>query len=109
VAVKATTNLDLVSAGISVKFAHIVQAAAMIVGAMVVGCLQGWKLMLIITAIFMPCFVIMSYAIAAEVNIDATVLEVYGGASNLAEDMLSGVKTVHAFGTADALLAKFDE
>jgi ATP-binding cassette, subfamily B (MDR/TAP), member 1 len=109
VAVKATTNIDLISAGISVKFAHIIQALSMIIGALVIGMLQSWKLMLIITAIFMPCFLIMSYTMAAEVDIDARVLQVYSSASNLAEDMLAGVKTVHAFGAVDALLCKFDE
>ncbi|KAF7189265.1 ABC multidrug transporter MDR5 [Pseudocercospora fuligena] len=107
VTVKATTNANLINAGISTKLAHAVQSMSMVVAAMVIGCTQSYSLMLIITAVVVPCFAILPLSMAADANIDARMLEIYSRASNLAEEMLGSIRVVHAFGPS-ILLERFD-
>ncbi|USW56715.1 Putative Type 1 protein exporter [Septoria linicola] len=110
VAVKATTNVNLINAGISSKLGHVIQAIAMIAGSFVIGCMQSWKLMLIITAVgVLPFFVVQGFLGSQEAQIEEDLLGVYSRASNLAEEVLGSIKTVHAFGAKEFLLRKFDQ
>ena len=109
VAVKATMNANLVNAGISAKLAHVIQSLVMIIAAMIVGCMESWKLMLIICAVVVPCFIVLPITMTGEASIDAKMLAIYSKGSNLAEEMLGSVKTVHAFGASEFLLKRFDQ
>ena len=109
VAVKATTNPDLVNAGLSEKLARVVQSISMMVTALVIALVQNWKLTLIIIAVVSPLFVILGVTMTIEANIDSRVLKLYSEAANLAEEVIGSVKTVYAFGAATSLLAKFDD
>jgi ATP-binding cassette subfamily B (MDR/TAP) protein 1 len=81
----------------------------MIGTALIVALTQSWKLTLIIVAAVFPLFVILSFALTREANVDAKVLQVYSKAANLAEEILGSIKTVRAFEANATLLKKYNE
>ncbi|KAI9146794.1 ABC multidrug transporter MDR5 [Paramyrothecium foliicola] len=109
VAVKATTNADLVNAGISEKLARVIQSISMMVTALVIALVQSWQMTLIIIAVVSPLFVILGITMTIEANVDSRILKVYANAANLAEEIIGSIKTVHAFGASRPLLARFDK
>lgn len=80
----------------------------MIGTALIVGLTQSWRLTLIIVAAVFPLFVILSFAMTREANVDAKMLQVYSKAANLAEEVLGSIKTVRAFEANSILLKKYD-
>ena len=67
---------------------------SMIVTALIVGLTVSWKLSLIIIAAVFPLFVILSFTMTYDANIETEVLRIYSKASNLAEEILGSIKTV---------------
>ncbi|KAH7322493.1 ATP-binding cassette, subfamily B, member 1 [Stachybotrys elegans] len=109
VAVKATTNADLVNAGISEKLARVIQSISMMVTALVIALVQSWQMTLIIIAVVFPLFIILGITMTIEANLDGQILKVYAEAANLAEEIIGSIKTVHAFGASRLLLERFDK
>jgi len=107
IAVRATTNATQINTGIADKFSRTISSLSLIVTALVVALSRSWRLSLIVIAAVFPLFVILSFTMTYEANIEQKVSRIYSQASNLAEEMLGSIKTIRAFEAGPTLLKKY--
>jgi ATP-binding cassette subfamily B (MDR/TAP) protein 1 len=108
VSTKISTNANLIQTGISEKVGVAAQGIAMLVAAFIVAFSQQWKLTLV-TATTLPAVVILvGITVAIDQKYEATILDVYAKAGSLAEEVLSSVRNVIAFGAHDKLKKKYE-
>eukprot|EP01065_Artemidia_motanka_P053559 TRINITY_DN996_c0_g1_i1.p1 TRINITY_DN996_c0_g1~~TRINITY_DN996_c0_g1_i1.p1 ORF type:complete len:1468 (+),score=531.42 TRINITY_DN996_c0_g1_i1:96-4406(+) len=100
---------QVVSAAIGEKMGMVIQHAATIVSAHVVGFVVCWRLTLVLmatTPLIALSGVVMQMAI---VGTEAKKHKAYAEAGGVAEEALQAIRTVHAFSAHKALLMKFTE
>uniref|UniRef100_A0A1X7UDM9 Uncharacterized protein n=2 Tax=Amphimedon queenslandica TaxID=400682 RepID=A0A1X7UDM9_AMPQE len=97
-AVLQQENVDKFSDGIGDKFATLIQWLTTFFAGFVVGFIRGWQLALLLTFItpFMAVAGIIFYRVAA--SFTSQEQKLYAGAGAIAEEVLSSVRTVVAFG-----------
>ncbi|KAF2672559.1 multidrug resistance protein-like protein 1 [Microthyrium microscopicum] len=108
-AVQITTNGNLVNVGIAEKLGLGVQGIATFVAAFVVAFSVQWKLTLITLSIVPTIVIVVAICIGVEVKCEGKILDAYGRAGALAEDVISSIRNVHAFWMHPRLADKYDE
>lgn len=106
--VQVTTNANLVNQGISEKLGFTVQGISTFVTAFVVAFAVQWKLTLITICIAPVILVVTAICGSIYVQQENMVMEVNAKAGAMAEEILSSMKTVHAFSAFPKLSAKYD-
>lgn len=106
--VQVTTNANLVNQGISEKLGFAVQGTSTFVAAFVVAFAIQWKLTLITICIAPIILVVTSICAAIYVQQENKIMGVNAKAGAVAEEVLSSMKTVHAFSAFSRLSAKYD-
>lgn len=109
VALQATSNGLLIQAGISEKLGLIVQALSTFVAAFVIAFVSYWKLTLIIICMVPALVLILGVIAPLENKSNTELLQVYGQASSFAENALSGLRTIHAYGLRSTLVTRYSE
>jgi ATP-binding cassette subfamily B (MDR/TAP) protein 1 len=104
-----TTNGNLVNQGISEKFGLAIQATSTFVAAFVVAFAVQWKLTLITLAVVPSILVVTGVCAAIDTKLENGMISVYAKAGQLAEEIFSSIRTVHAFWAYPKLSAKFEE
>ncbi|KIX01224.1 uncharacterized protein Z518_08949 [Rhinocladiella mackenziei CBS 650.93] len=103
-----SNNADLVESGLGERVAVFVSGCSMLVAAFVVAFTQSWRLTLVV-AICIPLSTIgAGIVVVADTKMSAKVLEIYARAGGLAEEALSTIQVIAAFGASTKLQTKYD-
>jgi len=109
VATNISNNVNLVQGGLSEKIGVIFQGLAMLVASFVVAFSQYWKLTLVGAAPFPATIIGVGVTVAMDARVEAKILDVYSKAGGIAEETLSSIRTVTAFGAVEKLRKRYDE
>ncbi|RKP26905.1 multidrug resistance protein [Syncephalis pseudoplumigaleata] len=105
---RITGDVNLVQEGISEKVGIIIQAVCTFLAGFVIAFVQGWKMALVLLCVF-PVLAttgaIMGRIVTASVTGGQ---DAYAKAGAVAEEVLSGVKTVSAFGAQDREVRRYE-
>jgi len=108
VATRISTNANLIQTGLGEKVGIATQGFSMLVSAFVVAFSQNWKLTLV-TATTLPAVILLvGVTVFFDQKLEARILDVYSKAGGLAEEALSSVRNVVAFGAHDKLVRKYN-
>ncbi|KAL7619853.1 hypothetical protein AAE478_010398 [Parahypoxylon ruwenzoriense] len=97
ISMQATTNGNLIQSGIAEKLGLVVQGTSTFIAAFIIAFVTQWKLTLIIICIVPALVITMGFASALDANYETSILKVQAQAGSYAENILGGVRTVHAF------------
>ncbi|XP_069814912.1 ATP-binding cassette sub-family B member 5-like isoform X2 [Dendropsophus ebraccatus] len=95
---RLTEDINKINDGIGDKVGHLVQNATCAIGGLIIGIVKGWKLALVILAT--SPLVAISTALCSKmlVSLTSKELSAYAKAGAVAEEVLSSIRTVVAFG-----------
>ncbi|KAL4747255.1 hypothetical protein BDW72DRAFT_209714 [Aspergillus terricola var. indicus] len=105
---QATTNGKLIQSGIAEKLGIVIQAMATFVTAFVIAFVTQWKLTLILIFMVPTLLIVLGTAGGVDAMIETKILQIYAQASSYAENILGGVRTLHAFSLQPRVMAKYD-
>lgn len=105
---QATSNGKLIQSGISEKLGVFVQAVATFVAAFIIAFITHWKLTLIISSIVPALVFVVGGVAVLDGQIEIKMLKTYGQAGSFAENILGGIRTIHAFSLRPRVIAKYD-
>ncbi|SMY22604.1 unnamed protein product [Zymoseptoria tritici ST99CH_1A5] len=108
-ATQVTTNGNRVTQGIGEKLATLVQGISLFFSAFIIALAVQWKLALIIMSMIPALFLVVGICIAFDAKVEAKVTKFYSRAAVLAQDAISSVRTIHAFGAEEKIIRKYDE
>lgn len=106
--IQVTTSANLVNQGISEKLGFTIQGISTFVTAFIVAFVVQWKLTLITVCIAPVILIVSTICGAIYVQQESRVMKVIAKAGSVAEEVLSSMKTVHAFSASNRLSAKYD-
>lgn len=109
IATQVTTNGNRISQGIAEKLAFVVQGLSTFCSAFIVALVVQWKLSLITLSIVPVIFVVTGTCIAIDAPQEARIVRIYSQASNIAQEAISSIRTVHAFGARAKMVNKYDD
>ncbi|PZC95879.1 MdlB, ABC-type multidrug transport system, ATPase and permease component [Pyrenophora tritici-repentis] len=109
VSAQVTTNCNNVNNGISEKLSLTIQGVSTFVSAFVVAFAVNWKLTLITISIVPTILVVVSICIGLDAKNEDQLLPIYSRAGQLAEEVFSTVRTVHAFWLHPLMSRKYDK
>ncbi|XP_075068305.1 ATP-binding cassette sub-family B member 5 isoform X4 [Mixophyes fleayi] len=104
---RLTEDINKINDGIGDKVGHLVQNCATFVAGLVVGLIKGWQLALVIMAT--SPLVAISTAICSKmvVSLTSQELSAYAKAGAVAEEVLSSIRTVVAFGGQEKEIKRY--
>ena len=108
IAGRITTNANLVNQGISEKLGLTVQAMSTFVSAFIIAFAVQWKLTLIILGIVPAILIVTWICVAIDIKNENSLMAVFARAGVLAEDVLSSIRTVHAFWAFSKLSRRYE-
>lgn len=107
-ATQVTTNGNRINQGIAEKLATLVQGISLFFSAFIVALVVQWKLALIIMSVVPAMFLAIGACIAIDVKVEAAITRFYSQGAVLAQDAISSIRTIHAFGAQDKIVGKYD-
>jgi ATP-binding cassette subfamily B (MDR/TAP) protein 1 len=107
ISIQVTTNCNLVNTGISEKLGLGIQGTSTFFAAFIIAFVVQWKLTLITMAIVPTIMIIISICVVIDVKQEGRILPIYAEAGQLAEEVISSMKTVHAFWASPCLSEKY--
>ncbi|KAL2432173.1 ABC multidrug transporter atrC [Exophiala dermatitidis] len=107
-ATQVTTNGSRIQTGIAEKLVLSIQALAMFFAAFVVALATQWKLALITMSITPAIFIITSVCLIIDAVQEARITRIYSRAAALAQEVLSSIRTVHAFYAQNKMVQKYE-
>lgn len=108
IATQVTTNGNRVSQGIAEKLAFVVQALSTFFSAFIVALAVQWKLSLITLSIVPVIFLVTGTCIGIDAPQEARIVRIYSQASNMAQESISSIRTVHAFWARAKMVKTYD-
>ncbi|KAK5208744.1 hypothetical protein LTR41_005973 [Exophiala xenobiotica] len=108
IATQVTTNGNRIQSGIAEKLVFTIQALSMFFAAFVVALTAQWKLALITMSVIPGIFLVTGICIAIDAVQESRITRIYSRAAVLAEEVLSSVRTVHAFYAQEKMVQKYD-
>ncbi|KAF4550784.1 ABC transporter transmembrane region-containing protein 1 [Elsinoe fawcettii] len=109
VTMKVTTNGNQLQNGISDKVGSTIQAIAACIGAIIIGLVIQWKLMLITLSIAPVMLIVIGVVVAFITKIESRQLKIFSTAGALAEDIIGSVRNVQAFWMRPRLVERYDQ
>lgn len=107
-ATQVTTNGNRINQGIAEKLYTCVQGISLFISGFVVALAVQWKLALIVMSIIPAIFLITGMCIGLDAPIEARITKIYSQAGTLAQDAISSIKTIHAFGAHQKIVERYD-
>ncbi|OAP63660.1 hypothetical protein AYL99_02887 [Fonsecaea erecta] len=107
-ATQVTTNGNRVQTGIAEKLVFVIQGLSMFLASFVVALARQWKLALITMSVIPAIFIVTGICIAIDAVQEARVIRIYSRAAVLAEEVLSSIRTVHAFYAQKKMVQRYD-
>ncbi|KAF2429760.1 P-loop containing nucleoside triphosphate hydrolase protein [Tothia fuscella] len=108
VSIHVTTNGNLVNNGISEKLGLACQGVATFVAAFAVAFAIQWKLTLITIAVVPTIIIVTAICVGIDVKQESRILPIYSRAGQLAEEVFSSMRTVHAFWAHPQLSMRYE-
>ncbi|KAM3928003.1 ATP-binding cassette sub-family B member 5-like [Leptodactylus fuscus] len=104
---RLTEDVNKINDGIGDKVGHLVQNVTSTIGGLVIGLVKGWKLALVILAT--SPLVAISTALCSKMMVSLTSKELsaYAKAGAVAEEVLSSIRTVVAFGGQEKEIQRY--
>jgi ATP-binding cassette subfamily B (MDR/TAP) protein 1 len=87
----------------------VVQSLSTFFSAFIVALAVQWKLSLITLIIVPVIFLVIGGFIALDAPLEAKIVRTYSQASNMAQEVISSIRTVHAFEARTKLVGKYDD
>jgi ATP-binding cassette subfamily B (MDR/TAP) protein 1 len=106
---QVTTSSNNVNSGISEKLTLTIQGLSTFVTAFVIAFAVQWKLTLITISIIPTIIIAVAVCLGFMTKWENEMLDIYGQAGKLAEEVFSTMRTVHAFWLNPLLSRKFDQ
>jgi len=103
------TNGNMIQQGIGEKLALSIQSISAFVAAFIVAFTTNAKLTGITICIVPAMVIVISITAGIDAGYETKILALYGQAGSFAEDVISSMRTVHAFWARAKLVAKFDQ
>lgn len=103
------TDIDLVQEAIAEKAALTLGAIATFLAAFVVGFIESWRLTLICSCTVVAMVLVTTVATSFTVRYNQQALEASAVGSSLAEEILSSIRVVFAFGAQEKLARRYAE
>ncbi|CAG8541359.1 6798_t:CDS:10, partial [Scutellospora calospora] len=98
VTTRISGDISLYQEGISGKVGQILQYTATFLGGFIIGFIKGWKLTLVLCAVFPLLAISGAFMAKALSRGTAEGQDAYAAAGSVAEQVISGIRTVTAFG-----------
>ena len=96
-AILITTNATRVNHGIAEKLVVILTAMSTMVSAFIVALVVQWKLTLIALSVLPVVFIVTGICSRYETKAETKIMTIYSQAGSIAEEVISSIRTVHAF------------
>ncbi|KAE8552992.1 hypothetical protein EYB25_004371 [Talaromyces marneffei] len=109
VTTRITADTNLIQDGISEKVALVIAALATFVTAFVIAYIKYWKLALICSSSIIALTLMMGGGSRFIIKYSKLSLESYAQGGNLAEEVISSIRTAIAFGTQERLAQQYDK
>ncbi|GAB1195064.1 hypothetical protein APSETT444_004318 [Aspergillus pseudonomiae] len=109
ISTQATSNGKLIHSGISEKLGIFIQAIATFIAAFIIAFVSHWKLTLIICCIVPALLVVGGGFSFVDAGYETNILKVNAQAASYAENILSGVRAVHAFSLRPRIIHKYEQ
>ncbi|KAK9367521.1 P-loop containing nucleoside triphosphate hydrolase protein [Lipomyces kononenkoae] len=106
---RITADTNLVQEGMSEKVGLILTGVATFVSAFVIGFIKSWKLTFILLSVVVAIVVTMGFLSTFMAKFALRSLEGYSVGGTLAEEVISSVRNVQAFGVQDRLANEYDK
>lgn len=103
-----SSNADIVESGLGDRVSMFISGCAMLVGAFIVAFIQSWRLTLVVSLALPVSTVGASFAVIADTKVSVKVMNINARAAGIAEEALSTVKIITAFGANNKIRAKYD-
>ncbi|CAN9286882.1 unnamed protein product [Alternaria alternata] len=107
-ATQVTTNGNRINQGIAEKLFTCVQGISLFFSGFIVALAVQWKLALIVMSIIPAIFLITGVCIGLDAPIEARVTKIYSQAGTLAQDAISSIRTIHAFGAHQKIVDGYE-
>ncbi|KAG9190531.1 ATP-binding cassette, subfamily B (MDR/TAP), member 1 [Alternaria panax] len=107
-ATQVTTNGNRINQGIAEKLFICVQGISLFLSGFIVALSVQWKLALIVMSIIPAIFLITGVCIGLDAPIEARVTKIYSQAGTLAQDAISSIRTIHAFGAHQKIVDGYE-
>jgi ATP-binding cassette subfamily B (MDR/TAP) protein 1 len=108
-ATQVTTNGNRINLGIAEKLASIVQGFSLFFSSFIIALSVQWKLALICMSIIPALVISIGACLTIDAMQEARIMRFYSTAAVLAQDAISSIRTLHAFGAQDKIVDKYDE
>ncbi|KAL4908270.1 hypothetical protein BDW74DRAFT_188412 [Aspergillus multicolor] len=109
IAMQATSNGKLVHSAISEKLGVFIQALATFTAAFILAFVTHWKLTIIIICVI-PAFLVIGGVVGIfDAQIEAKILKAYAQAGTYAENILGGIRAIHAFSLRPRVVYKYSK
>ncbi|KAF7594199.1 hypothetical protein BBP40_009903 [Aspergillus hancockii] len=109
ISAQAASNGKLIHSGISEKLGIFIQAIATFIAAFILAFVNHWKLTLI-TICVVPILIVVGGGLAVvDAGIETKILKINAQAASYAENILTGVRAVHAFSLRPRVIHKYDQ
>jgi ATP-binding cassette subfamily B (MDR/TAP) protein 1 len=105
---QVTTNGNRINQGVAEKLHTCVQGMSLFFSGFIVALAVQWKLALIVMSIIPAIFLITGTCISLDAPIEARVTKIYSQAGTLAQDAISSIRTIHAFGAHQKIVDKYE-
>ncbi|KAJ0415256.1 P-loop containing nucleoside triphosphate hydrolase protein [Aspergillus carlsbadensis] len=109
ISMQATSNGKLVHSGISEKLGVFIQALATFIAAFILAFVTHWKLTLIIICIIPAFLAIGGGAGVLDAKLEAKILNVYAQAGTYTENILGGIRAIHAFSLRPRVVHRYTQ
>ncbi|KAM3518791.1 hypothetical protein MY4038_009992 [Beauveria bassiana] len=103
-ATQVTTNGHLINQGIAEKLYTFVMGLSLFFSSYIVALSIQWRLALTTMSIVPAMVLSVGACVSLDAPIEARIVQTYSRAANLAQDALSSIKTIHAFGAEPRLV-----
>ncbi|KAE8353703.1 P-loop containing nucleoside triphosphate hydrolase protein [Aspergillus coremiiformis] len=109
ISTQATSNGKLIHSGISEKLGLFIQAIATFIAAFIIAFATHWKLTLIIICIVPALLVVGGGLSVIDANYETKILKLNAQSASYAENILSGIRAVHAFSLRPRIVQKYEQ
>ncbi|XP_031626047.1 multidrug resistance protein homolog 65 [Contarinia nasturtii] len=109
VAVRITEDIEKIRDGIAEKVSHFLFLVIGFMICVVMSFIYGWKLSLVVIS-YVPIVILTNYIIGKfQTSLSTKELNSYSAAANVAEEVLSGIRTVFAFGGEKSEIERYNK
>ncbi|CAK1365324.1 Multidrug resistance protein 3 [Cercospora beticola] len=108
-ATQVTTNGNRINQGIAEKLASLIQGFSLFFSSWIIALSVQWKLALICMSIIPALLIIIGTCVSIDARQEGEITKIYSQGAVLAQDAISSIRTIYAFGAQEKIVKKWDE